>query len=569
MSQAVPSTPSGMALRRRSRISGPRSSTIGVHTVPGALALPRIAFGASWFATLTTKPRMRAWPAAYAVPEAPRPAATDDTHVTAPPPRRSRAGTAAWVASSIDLRSTAITRSHSSSVVSISVWRDSMPTLLCSTSSPPQRPTASATIASQSALWVTSAAKASAWPFSARMSPTVSSARSFCASTQSTRAPSRAMRIAVAHPCRLAPAVRAARPPRGARLLGALPAPPAAHAVVGGRAAGAGPRHPAAARHPHRRHADRVASLRRRGRVLARGAVAVGAGARPRQPAGPDRGPGVGARDDRAALDRQAPRLVSARGALAARRRGVGAHAGDPRLRERRAPGRRARARSRRARPDALARPPAADAGRGRDARARPRPGIRRLHDAARRGARRARRAQRAPAAARSGPRDLSQRPSRHRARRALRARGQPLRAHSARLGLRRPRALFDMPRAHPYDTAPAAARRGGEPRAAPPRRAERRPPGLSAAADLRSLGPAAPARHGHRRRRPPARRLAQRPRAGGRRPLRRPSPLHPAGRASAAVRRRVLPQPILRGGGRRPPALGRGGQPEIGRAHV
>src|SRR5438309_890219 len=118
----------------------------------------------------------------------------------APPPRRSRAGTAACVASSIDLRSTAITRSHSSSVVSISVWRDSMPTLLCSTSSPPQRPTASATIASQSALWVTSAAKASAWPFSARMSPTVSSARSFCASTQSTRAPSRAMRIAVALP---------------------------------------------------------------------------------------------------------------------------------------------------------------------------------------------------------------------------------------------------------------------------------------------------------------------------------------------------------------------------------
>src|SRR2546428_208001 len=144
---AVPSTPSGIARRRRSRISGPRSSTIGVHTVPGAIALTRIAFGASWFATLTTKPRMPALAAAYAVPQAPRTAATDDTHVTAPPPRRSRAGTAAWVASSIDLRSTAITRSHSSSVVSISVWRDSMPTLLCSTSSPPQRPTASATIA--------------------------------------------------------------------------------------------------------------------------------------------------------------------------------------------------------------------------------------------------------------------------------------------------------------------------------------------------------------------------------------------------------------------------------------
>src|SRR5207247_9619386 len=51
---------------------------------------------------------------------------------------------------------------------------------------------------------------------------------------------------AVAQPRRLAPAVRVARHARGARLLGALPAPHAAHAVVGGRAAGAGPRHPVA-----------------------------------------------------------------------------------------------------------------------------------------------------------------------------------------------------------------------------------------------------------------------------------------------------------------------------------
>src|SRR2546421_271493 len=86
----------------------------------------------------------------------------------APLPRRSRAGTAACVASSIDLRSTAITRSHSCSVVSISVWRDSIPTLLC--------------------------------PFSAWIAMTVSSAWDFCASTQSTRAPSRAMRIAAALP---------------------------------------------------------------------------------------------------------------------------------------------------------------------------------------------------------------------------------------------------------------------------------------------------------------------------------------------------------------------------------
>src|SRR5438445_517246 len=86
----------------------------------------------------------------------------------APPPRRSRAGTAACVASSIDLRFTTITRSHSCSVVSISVWRDSIPTSLC--------------------------------PFSAWIEATVSSALDFCASTQSTRAPSRAMRIAAALP---------------------------------------------------------------------------------------------------------------------------------------------------------------------------------------------------------------------------------------------------------------------------------------------------------------------------------------------------------------------------------
>src|SRR5262249_39743866 len=175
-------------------------STIGVHTVPGAIALTRIAFGASWIATLTTNPRTPALAAAYAVRPAPRKAAIDDTHVMAPPPRRSRAGTAACVASSIDFRSTAITRSHSSSVVSISGWRDSTPTLLCRTSRPPQRPTASATIASQSALRVTSAAKASASPCSARIKLTVSSARSFCASMQSTRAPSRALRMAAALP---------------------------------------------------------------------------------------------------------------------------------------------------------------------------------------------------------------------------------------------------------------------------------------------------------------------------------------------------------------------------------
>src|SRR5437867_4170595 len=39
MSHPVPSVPSGLARRRRSRASGPRSWTIGVQTVPGAIAL--------------------------------------------------------------------------------------------------------------------------------------------------------------------------------------------------------------------------------------------------------------------------------------------------------------------------------------------------------------------------------------------------------------------------------------------------------------------------------------------------------------------------------------------------
>src|SRR5438876_4451157 len=120
--------------------------------------------------------------------------------MTTPPPRFSIAGTAARVARNIDLRSTAITRSHSSSCVSTRSLRDSMPTLLWRMSSPPQRSLASATIPSQSAARVTSAAKAVASPPSSRMIPTVSSARSLSWSTHRTRAPSRAKRMAAALP---------------------------------------------------------------------------------------------------------------------------------------------------------------------------------------------------------------------------------------------------------------------------------------------------------------------------------------------------------------------------------
>src|SRR5438309_1318434 len=120
--------------------------------------------------------------------------------MTAPPPRRTIAGTAACVARNIDFRSTAITRSHSSSVVSSRPLRDSMPTLLCRMSTPPQRSTAALTTAAHSAGRVTSAAWATASLPSARIAATVSSARSFTWSTQKTFAPSRAKRMAVALP---------------------------------------------------------------------------------------------------------------------------------------------------------------------------------------------------------------------------------------------------------------------------------------------------------------------------------------------------------------------------------
>src|SRR3989454_1317167 len=110
------------------------------------------------------------------------------------------AGTAACVARNIDLRSTPMTRSHSSSDVSSKSLRDSIPTLLWRMSRPPHCSTAVLTIAAHSAARVTSAAWASASPPSARISPALSSARSFTWSTQRTRAPSRAKRIAAALP---------------------------------------------------------------------------------------------------------------------------------------------------------------------------------------------------------------------------------------------------------------------------------------------------------------------------------------------------------------------------------
>src|SRR5437867_4142650 len=106
--------------------------------------------------------------AAYAVRPWPRIAATEETQMIAPPPRWIMGTAAAWVASSMDLRSTAITRSHSSSEVSRRSLRDSIPTLLWRMSRAPYRSMAALTIRRQSSPWVTSPAHAAAMPLGGR-----------------------------------------------------------------------------------------------------------------------------------------------------------------------------------------------------------------------------------------------------------------------------------------------------------------------------------------------------------------------------------------------------------------
>src|SRR3954471_3208178 len=118
-----------------------------------------------------------------------------------PPPAAASCGIAAWVAKTMLLRLTAITRSQASSVISRMPWRGSdTPTLFWRMSSRPYRSTAAATIRSHWSRFVTSAATATAVPPLASIAATVSAARSTTWSTQTTLAPSRANRIDVALP---------------------------------------------------------------------------------------------------------------------------------------------------------------------------------------------------------------------------------------------------------------------------------------------------------------------------------------------------------------------------------
>src|SRR6476646_6398637 len=101
------------------------------------------------------------------------------------------------------LRLIATQRSNASSVIlssSASPPASDTPTLLCRMSMRPQRACVSATIASRSALLVTSALKATAVPWLAPIRSTVSCADLRSRSTQTTLAPSRANVRAVARP---------------------------------------------------------------------------------------------------------------------------------------------------------------------------------------------------------------------------------------------------------------------------------------------------------------------------------------------------------------------------------
>ncbi len=117
-----------------------------------------------------------------------------------PAPRSAMTGTAYLEARNAVRRLMSSARSQASSVVSTTVPSAARPMLLTRMSTPPNASTAARTMASHCAATVTSAAKTSAVPPSFAMMSRVSSARSGCRSTSSTRAPSRASSTALAFP---------------------------------------------------------------------------------------------------------------------------------------------------------------------------------------------------------------------------------------------------------------------------------------------------------------------------------------------------------------------------------
>ena len=250
----------------------------------------------------------------------------------------------------------------------------------------------------------------------------------------------------LAEPAGIPRALRRLRHPSGARSLGALSPPDPAHAGVGGAAARVRPVHPrlASVAHrgdtSHRRAARHLAFVREVAAVLlGRGPAGGPAAGRP----APDR---LDARVHGAALLAALPALVRATRAGSVRARPARARARAARLRGGRARGGGAVPGPSRLRAGAHAHAGAGDAGAARGARAGAARDARLVRRGAGGGARGARRPRASAAAARHDPRQLPRAPRGGGAAGLVGARGQPLRARPARLGVRRAGPLLHVP---------------------------------------------------------------------------------------------------------------------------
>ena len=374
----------------------------------------------------------------------------------------------------------------------------------------------------------------------------------------------RLVRVALAEPGRRRGALYRVRGAHRDGALGDLPAPHLAHARVGGGAARPRPVDSRAARRARRRQQGGQPPLWAGRSVLARRAGAVATSAGPRAPPDRRRRRGVEPWLHRHALLAAPLSLVSAHPAALRRGRAAAARARATGLRERGPHGRGAGARAGRGRAAPAANPHAARGGNAQAHRVDDLLGVRR---GARRRPARPRRAPRTRASPRHHSRHARRRAIGDGADRLHDSRGEPPGPDSPRVRLWRPRPMLHVPR--PRRAGPhgdSRRERGRAPRAGARRRAAGRAARLPVAASgdvaVRPLvSPQAAPPSGAA-----AHRSLRGQRATSHRAVRRPPEIHGARRAAAPVRRCVLSQPLLRGGGARDRARGRRDEPVHGR---